>query len=175
MIDALLQLPLCSFVSPPAIRESQGYFFPELGHCEAMPLTFLGKRSCCPSSAISISCIWSTPRRIPPAINMTFCTTMQLSVFSKTSYCICLTSVEMIGPAIPLQDAALQLSSGEYWELTPERRVALLRCLTNLALSAEPVRDLFQAQAESLQLIQKAKPPKVSLPRVSTSIQTRYC
>ena len=46
----------------------------------------------------------------------------------------------------------MRLSTGEYWELTVEQRVALLKCLTGLALSAEPVRDLFQAQAETLQL-----------------------
>lgn len=33
-----------------------------------------------------------------------------------------------------------------------EQRVALLKCLTGLALSAEPIRDFFQAQAETLQL-----------------------
>ena len=59
-----------------------------------------------------------------------------------------------------LQDAALQLSSGEYWELTVEQRVALLKCLSNLALGAEPVRDIFQTQAETLQLGGKAKTPQ---------------
>lgn len=50
-----------------------------------------------------------------------------------------------------MQDAAIALSNGEYWELTVYQRIALLKGLSNLALSAEPVRDLFQAKAEALQ------------------------
>ena len=54
-----------------------------------------------------------------------------------------------------MQDAALKLSGGEYWDLSVQQRVALLRCLCGLALGIEAIRDLFQTQAEALQLQQQ--------------------
>ena len=56
------------------------------------------------------------------------------------------------------QDAALHLAGGEYWDLTPPERVALLRALATLALAAEPVRDVMQARAESQQLLVRPTP-----------------
>ena len=57
-----------------------------------------------------------------------------------------------------VQDAALHLAGGEYWSLTPQQRVAILRALATLALAAEPVRDVMQARAESSQLLTRPPP-----------------
>lgn len=73
------------------------------------------------------------------------------------------------------QDAALHLAGGEYWDLTPLERVALLRALATLALAAEAVRDVMQARAESQQLLVRPTPlvlPPI-LPHISPRI--RYC
>ena len=47
----------------------------------------------------------------------------------------------------------MHLAGGEYWDLTPPERVALLKALATLALAAEHVRDVMQARAESQQLL----------------------
>ena len=48
-----------------------------------------------------------------------------------------------------MQEAALQLAYGEYWQLSPQQRLTLLRCLVHLTLGVEVVRDHLQALVEA--------------------------
>ena len=51
-----------------------------------------------------------------------------------------------------LQEAAVLLAYGDYWDLALPQRVALLRGLCALALNNESVCDHFQSIAEAMDL-----------------------
>ena len=50
---------------------------------------------------------------------------------------------------LAVQEAAAQLAYDDYWALSPQQRVAILKGLAELVLDVEAVRDHAQALAEA--------------------------